>query len=139
MVGVHGALDDELTVRCADGRSARARTLGHHERWPVALVRVSGCETRPLRPAKRASFAPERWALVLSVSASGEPEPFAGVFLEPPQENPWARLMAASRRGAAVLDGDGRLLGVAIDDARRRTRVVPISALMPFLIGAARR
>lgn len=107
----------------------------HHPRWGLAVARLETRQTVPLPIARRPRLRTEDWALLLAVDDGGRPEPFAGVFTSGlgQTRRPWAKLMATSRPGSAVLDTEGRLIGVALDRGKRFTRVVSIRRVAAWL------
>ena len=121
-----------------NGQQHTARCLAYNADFGIAFARLEKSRrTVPLSPSSAKGIKRERWALVLAVNKKGKPEPFAGVFtMGPTPARKWAQLMATGRRGSAVLDTHGRLLGVALDNGRRATRVLPIESLTTFMTQA---
>lgn len=134
VVGASQPPPDPFEVRLASGRRHPAELLGFDARHGLAVGRLVGLKTVPLPIGEARALRRERWMLVMAVDHLGAPEPFAGVVVSGPgSKRPWAKLMASARPGSAVLDTRGRLVGVALDRASRRTRVIPFEDMVPFL------
>lgn len=131
------SLPERFEVRTADGALRWARRLAVHPRWPLTVARVEAWDPRPLDVGPAVRFRKEMWAMVMSVNASGQPEPFAGVFTENARRRKPTRLMSTAQLGSAILDLDGRLVGVAVTQGGRETSVIGFSTLKSFVIDAA--
>lgn len=145
--GAEAAPSARLRVRTEDGREHGAELLGYERAFALAVGRLdagrkSGSEIAPLHVAAIGELRSEQWVVILKHDSSGRPEPFAGVVdgdasPDASRRSPFAirvaRVSVPSSPGSPVLSLEGDLVGVAIEGAERRTRVVTIGSLAPFL------
>lgn len=146
--GAGSAPPELLEVITADGKQRAAAPIGFDPALGLAVGRLLGAErdvlTEPLRVAERAPLALEQWVVTVRHDKGGEPEPFAGVVEESARarsigQKPHrskvlvAKIAAPSSRGSPVLSVRGELVAIAIEAGARKSRVVPIEALLPFL------
>lgn len=151
---VFGSIDppqQNLEVITGEGE-ARATLIGFDATIGLGVGRIENAggpsgSTVPLRVASAAPLALEQWVVVLRHNGAGEPEPFAGLVEQSAKktklgpkdvrrEVPLARVAAPGVPGSPVMSLRGELIAVAIDRGERKTRVVPIDALIPFLRAA---
>ncbi len=129
-----------LFARAANGRHA-LELLAHDPALGLAVGRLRGLELGAVTPvsfADRSGLAPERWVVVLKHRAQDRVEPFAGVVARGPGKGTraTAAVEVPGAPGAPVFSPEGQLVGVAMAEGARRTRVLPVEALLPFLRAA---
>lgn len=130
----------ELAVTTPEGRRLSAVLLGYDRNLGLGVARIQdGPRIVPLDVAKE-SPAQGEWVIALTYDAHGRPEPFAGVVAgafvkatRKPAGAMVARVEVPGQPGSPVLSTRGALIGVAIDRGKRRTRVLSIDSLVPFL------
>ncbi len=114
----------------AEGQIVSARLVGRLPGWPLLLGTVG--ETR-MAPRPRTAFpAPEERVVRVGWGQTG-PEPALGTVNAVPDDRGRARVDVPGQMGAPVFDGQGRLVGVTLDTRRRRSRLAPMSLLVPLL------
>jgi hypothetical protein len=129
-----------LFARSARGRHA-LEILAHDPALGLAVGRLRALELGAVTPvsfAARSGLARERWVVVLKHRAQDRVEPFAGVVVRGPGKAPGATaaVEVPGAPGAPVFSPEGELVGVAMAEGSRRTRVLPVEALLPFLRAA---
>jgi S1-C subfamily serine protease len=139
------AVGSWIEVATADGRSRSATVLGFDEAVKLAVARIAGDDgspmaTEPLRVARTPGLADSVWVVVLVYEDKGFPAPYAGLVDGPPevkklkgQPRLLARVDAPGAIGSPVLSIDGTLIGVVVDEGKRRSRAIAIESLTPFL------
>jgi S1-C subfamily serine protease len=100
-------------------------------------------EYSPLRVAKKPGLVEKRWVVTMKHDAKGRAAPFAGVVeadatIELDQNKAVkgfaiAPVLAPAAPGSPVLSATGELVGVALEEGARATKVVAIDSLVPFL------
>lgn len=130
----------ELAVRTPDGTELSAVLLGYDRDLALGVARIrGGPRIAPLDVADRPVSRGE-WVIAMTHDAKGLPEPFAGVVsgsFSSSKARPKGVLVAGvdvpGQPGAPVLSTRGMLVGVAIDRGKRRTRMISVDSLVPFL------
>lgn len=136
----------KLRVTLEDGSVLDAELLGFDRALALAIARVTPDPAAPrhftpLRPATSRAMMRAEWVLVIKHDAHGRPEPFAGEVdaepaIEPKRVTPVrplvAPVLAPAAAGSPVFSADGQLIGVALEDGARRTKVAAIESLVPF-------
>ncbi|WP_187830187.1 S1C family serine protease [Siccirubricoccus phaeus] len=144
--------DDDLAVTLPDGRQVPASLAGRDPGTDLALLRAATGAPAPLDLAPAEGLEPGH--LVLAIGR-GEYGPVAARALVAELGGPWRSLRGGrlerrirldikldpAAEGGAVLDHEGRLLGMAVPGPRRRALVVPvetISRVVPLLAAEGR-
>lgn len=144
--GASKAPSTKLRVTLEDGARLDAELLGFDRALGLALARITPDPSTPrhftpLRPAVKRPMTRTEWVLVIKHDARGRPEPFAGEVdgepaIEPKRATPVRPLVAAvlapAAAGSPVFSVEGELIGVALEDGARRTKVAAIESLVPF-------
>jgi S1-C subfamily serine protease len=141
-----GPLPRSLTVRTDDGQDHRGELLGFDRELGLAVGRIAGdvsaLHLTPLRVAKDPGLIEKRWVVVLKHDPKGRAEPFAGVVSSDPQLSRSkqtrrdlliAPVGAPASPGSPVLSTAGELVGIALDEGKRSTRVLAAETFVPFL------
>jgi S1-C subfamily serine protease len=129
--------DDEVTAILPDGRTVAAELAGRDPSTDVALLRA---ETGPL-PDWPEAPTPAAGALALAIGRGDGPLAASGIVAETGPA--WTsaaggRIDARIRlsfalphrlEGGAAIDAEGRLLGLAVADPRRRGLVIPAATV----------
>jgi S1-C subfamily serine protease len=129
----------ELVVITTEGARLEADLLGYDRELAIGVLRArTPSSLVPLRVALKPGLARGDWVIALTHDERGLPEPFAGVVegdLER-SERPKglvARADVPGVPGSPILSTRGELVGIAVDRGARRTRVLAIEAVVPFL------
>ena len=132
--------DDELALTLPDGRAVPATLVGRDPGTDVALLKAETGAFVPLAPAAPAGLRPGHLVLVVG---RGEHGPCVGFGPAALVGGPW-RSMRGGRldrriqlglrldlmaEGGAVLDHDGRLVGMAVPGPRRRALTIPAETI----------
>ncbi len=129
----------ELEVITVDGARHTADLLGYDRELAIGVARVRDGHLVPLRVSARPGLVRGDWVIAMTHDERGRAQPFAGVVesdLEQaahPKGALVARVDVPGRPGSPVLSTRGELVGLALDPGRRRTRVVAIETVVPFL------
>ncbi len=135
--GLERAPTAELKVMTDEGIEHAARLLGFDRALGLGVGIVEGLDRVPLVAARRDPLLEETWVVILGHDARGRPEPHAGVVSKPPHREKSGRRIAwvdvPGAPGHPVLTADGSLVAIAIRRGKRRTHVVPLEDVTPFL------
>ena len=132
--------DDELAVTLPDGRVVAAALAGRDPGTDVALLKAETGGFVPLVAAPPAGLLPGH--LVVAVGR-GEYGPAAAFGIAALVGGPWRSMrggrldrriqlglkLDAAAEGGAVLDHDGRLVGMAVPGPRRRALAIPAETI----------
>jgi hypothetical protein len=116
--------------------SRRAALLGHDAAMGLAVARLEGGLPGPVTPVRVAApvaLPADTWVVVLRPDRRGRPEPFAGVVGRGASRGATLPVEVPGAVGAPIFSTDGALLGVSLAHGARRTRMLPVAALLPFL------
>ena len=141
--------DDDLAVTFADGRHLPATLAGRDAATDIALLRVEGAGEGLDAPTPGAEETLRLGQLLLALGR-GEEGPIAALGIAAVVGGPWQslrggridrriRLDLTLRReaeGGAVVDGAGRMLGMAVLGARRRGALVIPTATIARAVAA---
>jgi len=130
--------DDPATVVLPDGRSLGAEIAGRDPSTDVALLKVEPGAVPDLAPAEPPSVG----ALALVVGRGGD-GPLAALAIIAAAGPAWTSaaggridglvrlglVLPHALEGGAVVDAEGRLLGMAVADPRRRGLVIPTATV----------
>jgi S1-C subfamily serine protease len=128
---------DDVTATLPDGRAVAAELAGRDPSTDVALLRA---DTGP-PPDWPEAATPAAGALALAVGRGGSPLAAFGIVAEAGPawtSSAGGRIDARIRlsfalphriEGGAAVDAEGRLLGLAVADPRRRALVIPTSTV----------
>ncbi|MFT3974867.1 MAG: S1C family serine protease [Amaricoccus sp.] len=130
--------DDGVTVVLPDGRSVPAGVAGRDPTTDVVVLKVETGEVPPVTFAASADVG----ALAL-VAGRGEEGPLAALAMVAASGPAWTSaaggridamlrlglLLPHALEGGAVVDAEGRLLGLAVADPRRRALVIPAATV----------
>ncbi len=151
LIGAKARPAAEFAVVVDGELSLSARLLDHDEDLGLAVAKLVGIDARslprlPLRAAKKQGLSLQTWAVVMTHSASGASEPFAGIVESEPAirgRRAWrkrslliSQVAAPGRPGSPVLSSKGELVGVVVGAGSRRVEVVALPSLLPFLRAA---
>lgn len=135
--GVDRAPTATLEIETADGRRITGKLLGFDRTLSLAVGIADGLKTVPMRAKKGVRLRPETWVVILGHDKKGRPEPHAGVVATAPTRRKGGHVVAVAEvpgaPGCPVLTADGDLAAIAIARGKRRTRVVPLDYVAPFL------
>jgi S1-C subfamily serine protease len=138
--GAQSSPRETLTVRTADGGDHDGVLLGWDKELGLAVARMEAPRIAPLSVAKSPGLIHRRWVVVLRHDTRGRAEPFAGeveadaaIDAKNKRKLAIAPVMAPASRGSPVLSAEGELVGVALEEGARSTRVVAIETFVPFL------
>ncbi len=129
----------ELEVITLDGSRHAADLLGYDRDLAIAVARVRDARLVPLRVASSPGLAHGDWVIAMTHDDRGRAQPLAGVVegslerVSKPKDALVARVDVPGRPGSPVLSTRGDLIGMALDTGKRRTRVVAIETVVPFL------
>jgi S1-C subfamily serine protease len=130
--------EDGLTVTLADGRTVPAELAGRDPSTDVALLRADTGSQPPWATAEAPAVGALAW-----VVGRGARGPLAGFGIVAESGPAWTsagggridvrvRVQLAlppAIEGGAAVDAEGRLLGLAVADPRRRTLVIPAATV----------
>lgn len=143
--GARGSPLKTLAVITSDGIERTATLLGLEPSLGLAVGRIDGDPVAPpLNAAAGRALALEQWVVVLQHDAQGVAEPFAGVVERSAQRTllgprdqqarfAVARVAAPGVPGSPVLSLRGELVAVVFEEGARKTRVVMLDSVLPFL------
>jgi S1-C subfamily serine protease len=137
--GATEAPTPELEVILVDGTKTAADLLGYDRDLSIAVARARDARLIPLRVAAKPGLARGDWVIAMTHDDRGRAQPFAGVVegdltrATRPRNALIARVDVPGRPGSPVLSTRGELIGVALDPGKRRTRVMAIETVVPFL------
>jgi S1-C subfamily serine protease len=145
--GAERAPPRQLRVETNEGELLDADLLGFDLGMKIAIARITSpqkarARVRALRVAHAPGLIEHAWVMAIKHDARGRAEPFAGVVerepeIEASKKTPERMLVAPvlvpASPGSPVLSAEGELIGVALDEGARRTRVAAIESLTPFL------
>lgn len=131
--------DDPVTLTLPDGRRLEAAIVGRDPSSDVALLTGDTGPVQPLDPAP----LPAVGSLSLVVGRS-EDGPHAALALVSTAGPEWTSIaggridallrlglfLPRALEGGAAVDADGRLIGLAVGDPRRRALVIPAATVM---------
>jgi S1-C subfamily serine protease len=133
----------DLLVELANGKTLTAELLGYDLGLSLAVARVKEPHSwTPLKVTERGSLQRRSWVIAMTHDARGRAQPYAGVVegervRDAKRKTPVAvwvvPVEAPGTLGSPVLSVDGELLGVVIEAGDRKTRVVPIEVIVPFV------
>jgi len=134
--------EEKISVYTADGREASATILGRDPSVDLALLKVNGNDLQPLAGADSASLKAGNLAAVVGLTLDVGPSASLGILgAVGPSRRTWRggtldqfiRLDASvypSQSGAAVVDAEGRLIGMASQGLLRHSAVaVPLATI----------
>lgn len=132
----------DLTIEL-DGQTVKGELLGYDLGLSLAIGRLA---EKPRAVALQVATAPgleERtWVIAMTHDARGRAQPFAGIVdgaleRDAKRKTPIKVLVAPvsvpGTLGTPILSVNGELVGVVIEGGDRKTRVVPIDIVAPFL------
>ena len=138
--GARRAPEGPVVVHTHDGRTHPARVLAHNRGLRLGLARMTEFDGDypPLRPGTTAELRAPGWVVSVAFLDKKSAEPYAGTvdsaLTQRRKSRPSTmRLHAPGDLGSPVLGLDGALVGVIYERGRRRTRLVPVQALVSFL------
>lgn len=135
--GLDEAPKRALRVRTEDGEEHEARLLGFDRTLSLAVGIVDGLGRAPIPAGPPSELRPETWVVILGHDPKGLPSPHAGVVAKGPERQASGHVASVvdvpGAPGCPVLSADGALVGIAVARGRRRTRVVPLDYVAPFL------
>lgn len=135
--------EDDLAVTLADGRRLPATLAGRDAATDTALLRVEGAGEGLAAPASGAEEALRVGQLLLALGRDDVAGPIAALGIAATVGGPWQSLRGGridrrirldlalhpAAEGGAVVDGAGRVLGMAVFGPRRRVLVIPFATI----------
>jgi S1-C subfamily serine protease len=128
-----------LEVLLVDGTKMAADLLGYDRDLGIGVARARDARLVPLRVSAKPGLARGDWVIAMTHDDRGRAQPFAGTVegdltkVSKPKDALVARVDVPGRPGSPVLSTRGELIGVALDPGKRRTRVMAIETVVPFL------
>jgi hypothetical protein len=144
LFGSRGDPGANIAVITREGER-RATLLAFDSNLGLAVARLDGegVSTEPLHVLENGALAIEQWVVTVRHDKRGAPEPFAGVVDTSARQKKLgkataqvAHVAAPGARGSPVLTLDGALIGVVIEEGERRSGVVLVGSIVPFLRSA---
>lgn len=133
----------DLTIELSNGKTLTAELLGFDLGLSLAIARAKEPHLwAPLKVSARDKLLRRTWVMAMTHDARGRAQPYAGVVegdrvrdgkRKTPIEVWVVPVEAPGTLGSPVLSVDGELAGVVIEAGDRKTRVVPIELIVPFV------
>lgn len=145
--GIDKIPERELSIELDGGPPQKGELLGYDLGLSLAVGRFRAIPADQksyvaLRVARRPGLDVKSWVIALTHDARGRAQPYAGIVdgaleRDAKRKTPIAVLVAPvsvpGTLGSPILSVGGELVGVVISGGDRKTRVVPIDIVAPFV------
>ena len=144
--GIDKIPKQELSIEIDGAKAQKGELLGYDLGLSLAIGRMSAPSEKKsfaaLRVASKPGLDARTWVIALTHDARGRPQPYAGIVdgsleRDVHRKTPIGVFVAPvsvpGTLGSPILSVAGELVGVVIESGDRKTRVVPIDIVAPFV------